>query len=366
MTPSTAPLRTIAWLAGLAAALSGLVRAGDHLTPPPWPVPDASATWRWIEQTDPALTTFSLIRVVAIVAVTSLLVSTSVLVVGQVLRLPALVAAADRLTMPAARRLIHHAVGAGLAVTLASATVTAVATFGPLPAATAAPFLPTGPLARGDGSSGTTPGTALSAPPPVLRALPDEPVLVHLGPADPTPGLGLPRGGGGAVVGAGPSPSPSAGTGLDPTSGGGGGDGDVAVPSAPAEPDAPTPRPTDTGTGSGTGTDDRLAPAGSPTSRPATPTDATPTDGASTDATSTDAAATDLAAHHHTIVAGDHLWAVAEQTLATQWGRAPEPDEIATYLHRLIEANRPVLAVPGEPDLVFPGQVFALPDVPAP
>lgn len=345
MTHSTAPLRTTAWLAGLAVALAGLVRAGDHLAPPPWPAPDASATWRWLEQTDPAVTTFSLIRVLAIVAVTSLLVSTSVLVAGQVLRLPVLVATANRLTVPAARRLIHHAVGAGLAVTLASATVTTVGGVHPLPAAAAAPFRPTGALAPGDRSPGAPSGTAPSAPPPVLQALPSEPVLVHLGPADPLTGLGLPTGP--------PPPTAPSSTApdLDPTRGSGGDDGDAAVASAPADPDAPTPIPTD----AGTRTDDRVPPPGRPTSRPATPTDGTPPNGA----------AAELAAHHHTIVAGDHLWGVAEQTLTTRWGRAPDPAELATYLHRLIEANRTVLAVPHEPDLVFPGQVFALPDVPA-
>jgi len=35
------------------------------------------------------------------------------------------------------------------------------------------------------------------------------------------------------------------------------------------------------------------------------------------------------------------------------------------YLDRLIDANGAVLVVPGDCDLVFPGQVFALPPVPA-
>jgi nucleoid-associated protein YgaU len=35
---------------------------------------------------------------------------------------------------------------------------------------------------------------------------------------------------------------------------------------------------------------------------------------------------------------------------------------VAPYWQRLVEANRPALADPANPDLVFPGQVFTVPD----
>lgn len=63
---------------------------------------------------------------------------------------------------------------------------------------------------------------------------------------------------------------------------------------------------------------------------------------------------------------GDHLWHVAEATLAGAWGRAPADGEVARYWTGLVEANRDVLADPSNPDLIHPGQVFRLPDPPPP
>ena len=56
---------------------------------------------------------------------------------------------------------------------------------------------------------------------------------------------------------------------------------------------------------------------------------------------------------------------MAERTLQAAWGRPPRDRETARYLDAIIRANHDVLAVADDPDLVFPGQVFALPVVPA-
>jgi hypothetical protein len=61
-----------------------------------------------------------------------------------------------------------------------------------------------------------------------------------------------------------------------------------------------------------------------------------------------------------TIEPGDHLWGVAAHTLAAAWGRPASDAEVDHYLMRLIEQNRGILTVPGDPDLVLPGQVFVL------
>lgn len=66
-----------------------------------------------------------------------------------------------------------------------------------------------------------------------------------------------------------------------------------------------------------------------------------------------------------TIQPGDHLWHVAESTLQTALGRPASTTATITYLGLLIDHNRGALAVPDNPDLVFPGQVFVLPAVPA-
>ncbi len=61
---------------------------------------------------------------------------------------------------------------------------------------------------------------------------------------------------------------------------------------------------------------------------------------------------------------GDHLWAIAEQTLASAWGTPPSDTEVAAYWAELVEHVGPMLVDPSNPDLIFPGQVFELVPVP--
>ncbi|MHB1785819.1 MAG: LysM peptidoglycan-binding domain-containing protein [Acidimicrobiales bacterium] len=62
-----------------------------------------------------------------------------------------------------------------------------------------------------------------------------------------------------------------------------------------------------------------------------------------------------------TITSGDNLWAVADETLRARWGRIPADQEVDDYWRRLIQENLDRLVHPGQPDLVYPGQVFRLP-----
>ncbi len=66
-----------------------------------------------------------------------------------------------------------------------------------------------------------------------------------------------------------------------------------------------------------------------------------------------------------TIAPGEHLWAVASETLADSWHRAPTDAEITPYWHQLIETNRNRLIDSSNADYVLAGQTFVLPDVPA-
>jgi hypothetical protein len=66
-----------------------------------------------------------------------------------------------------------------------------------------------------------------------------------------------------------------------------------------------------------------------------------------------------------TIARGDHLWAVAHETLADSWQRPPTDAEVVPYWLELIERNRNRLVDPSNPDYVLAGQVFELPEVPA-
>jgi hypothetical protein len=67
-----------------------------------------------------------------------------------------------------------------------------------------------------------------------------------------------------------------------------------------------------------------------------------------------------------TVQPGDHLWRIAERTLAAAWGREPTDAEIDPYWRDLIDLNRKRLRDAANPDRIFPGQVFELPPVPAP
>lgn len=67
-----------------------------------------------------------------------------------------------------------------------------------------------------------------------------------------------------------------------------------------------------------------------------------------------------------TIAPGQNLWLVAAATLAQHWQATPSDAEVERYWRQLIAANTSRFAHPGAPDLVFAGQVFALPPVPTP
>lgn len=64
------------------------------------------------------------------------------------------------------------------------------------------------------------------------------------------------------------------------------------------------------------------------------------------------------------VAPGDHLWSVAETTLARAWGWPPTDAEIDPYWREVVEANRARLLDPANPDLVRPGQALTVPAPP--
>lgn len=62
------------------------------------------------------------------------------------------------------------------------------------------------------------------------------------------------------------------------------------------------------------------------------------------------------------VVAGDHLWSIAEIHLRQAVGRDVTEDEICQYWVRLIEANRATIRS-GDPDLIYPHEQLTLPPV---
>jgi nucleoid-associated protein YgaU len=61
------------------------------------------------------------------------------------------------------------------------------------------------------------------------------------------------------------------------------------------------------------------------------------------------------------VAPGDTLWHVAERLVTARTGRRADPAAILDELDRLVAANTDRLVVPGNPDLVFPGQELLLP-----
>ena len=67
-----------------------------------------------------------------------------------------------------------------------------------------------------------------------------------------------------------------------------------------------------------------------------------------------------------TVAPDDNFWTLAATTLADAWGREPTTVEIRPYWTALIDHNRPALAPPGDPNLIFAGQQFEIPAPPLP
>lgn len=74
--------------------------------------------------------------------------------------------------------------------------------------------------------------------------------------------------------------------------------------------------------------------------------------------------ATERTGANHRVVAGESFWSIAVHVLDTA---GVEHDErvVATYWRVLVAANEDRLVLPGEPDLIFPGQELVLPPLDA-
>jgi nucleoid-associated protein YgaU len=65
-----------------------------------------------------------------------------------------------------------------------------------------------------------------------------------------------------------------------------------------------------------------------------------------------------------TVVTGDSFWAIATQVATTRFGGSPSAAEVTSVWHALITANSNRLIQPGNPNLIYPGQVFVVPPPP--
>ncbi|MDY7106820.1 MAG: hypothetical protein S0880_37065 [Actinomycetota bacterium] len=65
------------------------------------------------------------------------------------------------------------------------------------------------------------------------------------------------------------------------------------------------------------------------------------------------------------VEAGDNFWAIADDTITDAWDRDPTNTEVADYWADVVELNLDRLTPPQNPNLIYPGQIFELPTVPA-
>jgi nucleoid-associated protein YgaU len=307
MNPRRARLALVAWLVVVIAGLALLTAAGRGSLAAP---PASPGRWlSWIDDRDPATAFVALARLAALAIGWYLLAA---LVVGAAARLGrahALIAMADRLTVPSARRILDGALG--LAIVASSLTG----------------------VAGAETTPGALPAAAASAPEPVtMHRLPPTPVGAASSPAaaddaaaamrqQSTPGNAQ-----AAVMRAQPAP------GAPATS---------PAPTMRRLPDAAEPHP-----------------AGPPSPAPPTPTPTTTTPSSSP-------AAAALVPGTWEVKPGEHFWSIAEHVLERAWGRAPTDRETDPYWRALVAANRAVLADGDNPDLLFPGQRLTIPPAPA-
>lgn len=165
MTVARAAARTGGWLVALVAAVVVLHTMGGQLSPPP--VLEPQAVGPWLQEREPLEAAFSVLRLVALALAWYLLVIVTLGAAGRLLRLRHVVSAANVITVPALRQVVHGALGLSITTNSLAAL--------------------SRPVSAADAS-------AESSSPPVMRRLPDPVPPVPSAPAgteralaEPTP-----------------------------------------------------------------------------------------------------------------------------------------------------------------------------------
>ncbi|MDY7100982.1 MAG: hypothetical protein S0880_07325 [Actinomycetota bacterium] len=327
----------VLWSAAVATAIWSLDRLGTGSLAAP-PLRDPGALSAWAEDVGPVFASIAVLRLVAWGLAWYLALVTALGVVARLSRIPALVEWADLITLPPVRRVVSGAVGlsfaaTSLAISALPATALVARDHVDLPAVDlAAPSLPFGGFVDSDDRDADD-------EPPVLRiedmdeAAEEDEVEADADETDETD----------EIEEADATADEAADPVIDLT--------DAAEPvngAADLVDEALDGAATDAGAFV-RDLAERAAPAETADELPA------PSPEVATEQ------AADVAPTTWTIESGDHLWHVAEDTVARHLGRPATDAEIAPYWQRLIDTNRDTLADPTNPDLVFPGQVFHLP-----
>jgi LysM repeat protein len=294
-------------LGGGCALVLWWVRPRQALLPP---LRHAGGLAAWLDHHDPVLTVVALARGVGLVLAAYLLVTSGLALVAGLTRSRALSRLARAVTVPALRRLLPATLGVGLVLATTAA---------------ASPGATAGSPSPGSTGRAPTPTTTTTAVPSTRADL-----LTRLPDRSPD---------GSPTTERAPTPTPSPRPPQRPRS------DDIAR----FHLDAPPPAPSPTATTAAPRPTTTPAPQ-SPTARrgataPPRPPSVPPTNDTPT----------------WTVRSGDHLWGIASATLSQRLARTPTDAEIEPYWRRLIDLNRSRLVDPGNPDLIFPTQVFDLP-----
>ncbi len=400
------------WCGLLATGLALFHAVGDGpLAPPP---PDPAAWTAWLAERDGLVATAALLRLVVLALTWYLVGATAVGLVARLARSVRAVRFADALTVPALRRLLQASVGLSLATgVVVSAVPAGVAVAGEPPAViageadatpgraeVATPALDVisawerdlpPPLRLLGGEPAPSSATDLDVvvpeplpserdapvPPPLRRldvpasatevpdaATDDQPlstsvpapgsagrevVLRHLGPS-------------GADAGRWTGRVPSGPVGAEGSAAPVGPAGQDAVTSTARRGEAGHHSITPRGAGLDAGTppargDERAEDGAS--GPPATAT--LPEEGTAERPGEEHLEELPDATAEHTVVAGESLWTIARDVVAGELGRGPTEAEVVGYWLDLVEVQRPFLANPDDPDLIFPGERVRLP-----
>lgn len=298
-------LPLVVWMGCLVGALVLLRVLGDGRLAAPSLV-DPGAWAAWAAGRDPVEVAMVVLRLLALGLAWYLTGVTSISVVARMLRAARLVRVADALSFGPVKVLVQQALGIGLAAGVLATAVPAPPTASPSPA------------------GGGAPDVALLAP-LAPDDVPADLPLVQRTTADAGPQVALVRDGaetaGSEAIVPVPAPTPAdAGTPTSP-------EGNEPVGSEPTTP--------------GEATDSSQLPA-EESGAPAMPVSVT-------------------AEREVRIEPGDHFWALAERDLAEALGRPATDREVVPHWQAILEANADRLPVPGNPDLLRPGQLVVLP-----
>lgn len=183
----------VVWMAFLAGTVVGLHAIGGGLAPPP--LSDPGGLGDWLEGRQPAEAAFAVLRLVALALAWYLSGATVVATLARLSGTPALIRAADLLTIPAVRRIVNAAAGVSIAAATFSGAAGIAAAADKAPPAAGGEVMTLLPDEDGGQPASLPVMTRLAdqhagpgePPPPTLRRLPDEPAPGAATPSDAVP-----------------------------------------------------------------------------------------------------------------------------------------------------------------------------------